>query len=239
MPPSTSANEIVTNQKSIPPITGDPEFSMLLITQLADALGNALADPVKVRQKVQDIESHAPSFPEVRFCKGCVLPILDSVATKLLRAEHDLPQEQIRSSLLCEGYTTLPNIYSPDQDQSGFGGFTWGENRQLISKSGQAAPDGKPGSLPCPDFGILSSDHPGLALLGEVKYASQQSGGGLTKLINELRYYMAIPIEPDKRWHYNYGVGIFFAAAGYQLRRTRLITDYWRSDRFALIAIHA
>lgn len=229
----------MSNSPARPTITGDPEFSLLLITQLADALGQALSDPVSVRQKVQEIESHAPSFPEVRFCKGCVLPILDSVTTKMLRAEHDLPREQIRSCLLCEGQSTLPNIYSPGEDQSGFGGITWGENWQRISKSGQVAPDDKPGYRPCPDFGILSATEPGLALLGEVKYAAQQSGSGLTKLIDELRYYMAIPMEPEKSWHYNYGVGIFYAAAGDQPRRTRLITDHWRSERFALIAIHA
>lgn len=93
----------MSNSPARPTIIGDPEFSLLLITQLADALGEALGDPVSVRQKVQEIENHAPSFPEVRFCKGCVLPILDSVATKILRAEHDLPREQIRSCLLCEG----------------------------------------------------------------------------------------------------------------------------------------
>lgn len=221
------------------PIKGDPELSLLLIAQLADSLAQGLADPANVRQKVQDIESHAPAFPEVRFCKGCVLPVLDSVVTKLLRAEHNLTQDQIRSCLLCEGQSTLPGIYTPGEDQSGFGGVTWGENWQRVSKSGQVAPDHKPGYRPCPDFGILCPSSPGLALLGEVKYASRESASGLSKLIEELRYYMAVPIEHDKKWSYNYGVGIYYAAAGDQPRRTRLITDHWRSERFALIAIQA
>jgi hypothetical protein len=213
------------------------ELSLLLITRLADALAEPLVDPVVTRQRVQEIESHAPTFPEVRFCKGCVLPVVDAVATSLLGSELSLSAEVIRGSLLCEGQSTLANVYSPSSGQSGFCGVTWGDNWQRVSKSGQVAPDDKPGYRPCPDFGVVCPDQPALALLGEVKYVADQIRANTAGLIRELRYYMGLPIEPDKRWYYSYGVGILYAAGGDSPRRLRLIADYWRSDRFALICL--
>ncbi len=213
------------------------DLPLLLITQLADALAESLMDPSLTRQRVREIESHARSFPEVRFCKGCILPIVDTTATSLLGSELGLSRAEIRQSLLCEGQSTLPKIYSPEEDQSGFGGITWGENWQRVSKSGQVAPDDKPGYRPCPDFGIVCPDQSTLALLGEVKYVGNKANASLAGIIDELRYYMGLPIEPDKKWHYRYGVGILYAAGGASPRRLRLITDYWRSDRFALISL--
>lgn len=213
------------------------DLPLLLITQLADALAEDLRDPGQTRARVQEIEKHAPKFPEVRFCKSCVLPTVDTIATSLLHSELGLSGDEIRQSLLCEGQSTLPEIYSPKESQSGFGGVTWGDNWQRVSKSGQVAPADKLGYRPCPDFGIVSPDQSALALLGEVKYVGNQGTASLAGIIKELRYYMGLPVEPDKKWRYRYGVGILYAAAGDSPRRLRLITDYWRSDRFALISL--
>jgi hypothetical protein len=218
-------------------VNKNSDLPLLLITQLADALAEALRDPGQTRERVQEIESHAPKFPEVRFCKGCVLPIVDTIATSLLHSELGLSRDEIRQALLCEGQSTLSGIYSPKEGQSGFGGVTWGDNWQRVSKSGQVAPADKPGYRPCPDFGIVSPDQSALALLGEVKYVGNQGAASLAGIIKELRYYMGLPVEPDKKWHYRYGVGVLYAAAGDSPRRLRLITDYWRSDRFALISL--
>ncbi len=213
------------------------DLPLLLVTRLADALAETLVDPAATRERVQEIESHAPKFPEVRFCKGCVLPIVDRIVTSLLMSELGHSVAEIRESLLCEGQSTLSKIYSPGESQSGFGGVTWGENWQRVSKSGQVAPANKPGYRPCPDFGVIAPNQSVLALLGEVKYVGNQATASMAGIISELRYYMGLPIEPEKKWHYRCGVGILYAAGGESPRRLRLITDYWRSDRFALISL--
>ena len=116
------------------------DFPLLLVTRIADALLESLQDPVTIRKRVAETENHAKNFPEVRFCKGCVLPVVDKVSTSLLQAELFLSPREIYQSLLCEGQSTLGSIYKPGEGQSGFGGYTWGENYQRFDKAGNVAP---------------------------------------------------------------------------------------------------
>ena len=76
-----------------------------------------------------------------------------------------------------------------------------------------------------------------LALLGEVKYARNSRENSLEKIVKDLVYYMNIPVESDKNWRYSYGLRIHYSSIGDSPRRLRLVTDYWRSDRFALICL--
>src|SRR5690348_16824090 len=65
------------------------QFCELLYTWLC----HELSDASSVLQKVREIESHAPGHAETRFCKGCVLPIIDKIATQYLSATFALNRE--------------------------------------------------------------------------------------------------------------------------------------------------
>lgn len=99
-----------------------------------------------------------------------MLPIVDLVASRFLMSELSLSAAEIHSALRCEGYSSLPKIYTPNADQSGFSGFTSGTNYQHTDKQGAAFPAEHPGSRPCPDFGIIHLGAPSFTLLGGTKF---------------------------------------------------------------------
>ena len=189
-----------------------------------------LSDPASVRKRVEETRDHAPGFAETRFCKGCVLPIVDTVATHFLSAAYGAAPEQVHLALCCEGQSTLKGIYQPGLGQSGFSGTPWGTNYQRVSKSGKQYPPEARGYQPCPDFGIVHSN-PKFTILGETKYAERKRVN-LAGLVKELQYYMRVAREPDKGWDYDYGIGIAYSAAEDTPRRVELISDHWATDGF-------
>lgn len=208
---------------------------------LYSALRDRLSDTNLVLQRVRDFEAHAPGYAETRFCKGCVLPVVDSVATLYLRSELGLAPEQIHAALRCEGISTLPKIYTPAGDQSGFSTFTWGTNYQRVSKSGKPYPPDGRGYQPCPDFGIVHRDEEEFTLVGETKFS--QTGASIKPLLVEvcrdLRYYVGLPSEPDKNWDYDFGFGIAYAGGGGGLRKSHLCSDEWDKNRFVVACFYA
>jgi len=212
------------------------EFCDLLYASLRDGLSDATA----VLERVAAIESHAPGHAETRFCKGSVLPIVDSVATRFLRSGLGLTPEQIRASLRCEGFSTLHQLYTPAASQSGFSTFTWGTNYQRISKTGKPYPAESRGYQPCPDFGIVHKQPEKFTLIGETKFS--RTAASITPLLAEicrdLRYYVGLPPEPDKSWDYDFGFGIAYAAGGVGFRKSFLF-DEWEKSRFVVACFHA
>jgi hypothetical protein len=198
-------------------------------------LSERFADSNALQQRLTEISSHS-KHPETLFCKGCVLPIVDSVATRFLSSSLLLGPEQIRAALRCEGISNLQKVYQPGPGQSGFSTYTWGTNYQTTSKSGRAVR-----SRPCPDFGVVQPDNPKFALLGETKFSRRVASA--TSLVlsveSDLRYYMSLPSEPEKGWHYDYGFGIAYAAGGAGPRKSTLYTQHWAEYRFVVASFSA
>src|SRR4051794_20069464 len=107
-----------------------PDLAFRFCEKLFIALRNDLEDPVVVLSKVESIWAHAPTFPETLFCKGCVLPVVDTVASQFLGEHLLLDPAQIKESLRCEGLSSLSEVYIPAAGQSGYGGVPWGTNYQ-------------------------------------------------------------------------------------------------------------
>lgn len=209
---------------------------------LFDELRHELTDTEKVLQIVHSCRSHAPSFPEVCFCKGCLLPIVDKTATAFLASELDLSRDQIHKSLRCEGFSTLHSIYTPSVHQSGYSGYTWGTNYQTVSKSGKKSSPGSKGYRPCPDFGIIHRQHRrSLSILGEVKFTTKEVSiqCALKHIRNDLKYYMSLPNEPEKGWDYDFGFGVVYCAGdGPSPRKSFLCETHWDDYRFMVACFH-
>jgi hypothetical protein len=206
---------------------------------LFKALQEVLSDTQAVLDLVDGTHAHAPGFPESRFCKGCVLPVVDSVTTKFLTDECGLDGQQIKQSLLCEGVTTLGDIYSPSSGQSGFSGKTWGTNFQPIDKRGKPATTAR-GYQPGPDFGIVHRGATKFSMLGETKFKRDALNISrlLTDVRSDLKYYVSLPCEPEKDWDYDFGFGIAFAGGGEGRRKSYLVTDDWNEHRFVIACFH-
>ena len=205
------------------------------LDELCDALAADLTDCPRIHARVLETHSHAPQFPETRFCKGCVLPIVDRVTTRFFAERLRLPATAARAALRCEGASTLPSIYTPGEGQSGFSGITWGKNYQTVDKAG------RPGNYrPCPDFGIIHSGEPSLFVLGEVKYAP--AGAKRDALLRSIRkdmlYYMGVQQAPELGWPYEHGIGIAFGAAAGRRPIAEVIWDDWAEHRFVLVLLY-
>jgi hypothetical protein len=74
-----------------------------------------------VRAKVQELLSKN-SFPESCFCKGCVLPVVDSVSTDYLTARWGATRFEVHHALRCEGFDTP--LYDCSDTQVGFSSAT-------------------------------------------------------------------------------------------------------------------
>ena len=105
------------------------------LRKLTRALATSLRDPAAVHARVAESEAYAPGFPETRFCKGCVLPIVDRVTSEFSESGLGLPRSAAYAALRCEGASTLAGIYTPAEGQTGFSGITWGTNYQPADKS--------------------------------------------------------------------------------------------------------
>ena len=209
----------------------DEATAQLFLNTFVSAIELALKDPRTVRAVLECHREHAPGFPETLFCKGCLIPVLDTVATAFLGREFGSSQAEVNAALRCEGFSTLPKIYTPSTGQSGYSTFTWGTNYQPVSKSGKPARDGSPGYLPCPDFGVVH-ETPKFAILGETKFSASKTWLNPKNVAEDLKYYLALPSDPARGWHYDFGVGIVYAGGGEGMRKCQLITEYWSSHRF-------
>jgi hypothetical protein len=213
------------------------EFCELLYAGLV----KALCDTDAVRGRVADIAWHACRFPETRFCKGCVLPVVDRAATAFLSGRFGLRAEEIRNALRCEGAKSLPEIYEPGPGQSGFGlVHAYGENYQRTAKNGRVS-DKPRGERPSPDFGIVHRARSKFSMLGETKYSERDTKIEplLREVVRDLRYYLALPPEPEKNWDYDFGFGVAYAACGAGPRAAFLMTEYWDDGRFVVACFHA
>jgi hypothetical protein len=184
--------------------------------ELFTLLRERLSNPNTVIERISEIREHARAFPETLFCKGCVLPLVDTAATRFLFESLALDPTRIRGALRCEGFSTLPSIYQPQAGQSGFSTYTWGTNYQLVDKTGKP----RSGYRPCPDFGIAHVEAPKFALLGEVKFALDAPRIETATVMRDLRYYLSLPQEPERNWHYDFGFGLIYAAGGDRRPRT-------------------
>jgi len=205
------------------------------ISKLYRALATALKDSEAVRSSVAKSEAHAPAFEEVRFCKGCVLPVVDRVTTDFFAGRLALPKGAAHAALRCEGASTLSDIYTPREGQSGFSNITWGINYQASDKSGRA------GSYrPCPDFGVVHLGSPSLNILGEVKYAPKAPRRDvlLTSIRKDMIYYMGLQRAPELNWHYEFGIGIAYGAASGTVPVVEVLADDWDSKNFFIMLFH-
>lgn len=206
------------------------------VRELADELAQQLADADAVHARVHATRAHAPTFPEVRFCKGCVLPIVDRATTRFFASQLGLPSSAARAALRCEGASTLETIYTPGEGQSGFSGITWGTNYQATTKAG------RPGNYrPCPDFGIIHGGPPPLLVLGEVKYARNNTKRDalLRSIRHDMTYYMGLPRQPKLGWPYEYGIGIAFGVAPGSMPVVEVLWNDWAERRFVLLLLHS
>jgi hypothetical protein len=218
----------------------DPALAEKFCTTLFHALQEALTDTPVVLDFMEKIKDHAPTFPETRFTKGCVLPVVDRVATKLLTEEFQLSRGQITKCLLCEGFTSLPKIYIPSHDQSGFGGFTWGTNYQPYYKDGRPAKLAR-GAYGGPDFGVRYRGDAGkFSMCGEVKLSKKSCDHYKTRLAtSDINAYVSLPCEPEKNWDYDFGFALAYATGGDGPRKSYLIDNFWKEKRLVVAVFEA
>ena len=202
---------------------------------LCRTLSRELKDSAAVMSTVERLEDHAKGFPEVRFCKGCVLPVLDRVTTEFFNTRLSLSSKEAHAALRCEGASTLPSIYAPGDGQSGFSGVTWGTNHQSSGKGG-----GKRKSLPCPDFGVVHLGTPSLTILGETKYVTRAVSRDrlLAMITKDMDDYMAVERDAELGWHYEFGIGIAFRPSADRLLNVEVLTQQWAKKRYFIMLFH-
>jgi len=192
-------------------------FCQLLHERLADQLADA--DAVRAR-----VESLLPrnSFRESCFCKGCVLPSVDSLALGFLTERHSASRADVHLALRCEGFDTP--LYDCDATQVGFSSHSRSNSYHPGDKSGQRAQ-----SRRSPDFCIRLGLK--FRLVGEIKYLPRVRPADLSTLVRELKDYLSIAGEPTSDWGHDFGYGLVYQSseAGEGTRAT--IMDYWETDR--------
>jgi hypothetical protein len=205
------------------------------LRKLTRALAASLRDPGSVHALVAQCEAHAPRFPETRFCKGCVLPIVDRVTNEFFESHLGLSRSAAHAALRCEGASTLPNIYTPGAGQTGYSGITWGTNYQDCDKSGRAGT-----YRPCPNFGIVHAGELSLNILGEVKYAPRAPRRDIlfSSIHKDMRYYMDLERAPHLGWPYEFGIGIAYGAAPGTVPDVEILADDWDAKNFVIMLFH-
>ena len=182
-----------------------------------------LQDPVSIRQKVEELRPRN-SFAESCFCKGCVLPIVDTVASRHLGSMGESKAE-IHHALRCEGFDTP--LYVPNGQQSGFSSHSRSNSYHPGDKSGR-----RPTSRRSPDFCIRSRR--GLRLVGEIKFLPRLRSSSVSQIVHELRDYLSIRNEPTSDWGHDFGFGLVYAFQGDTVRQAEAVTTFWDSGRIFL-----
>lgn len=210
--------------------------------EYCETLFSALAANLTDIAHVHDVDASlkvkaiAPTFPEVRFCKGCVLPIVDETTTSFLSLKASASREEIRASLRCEGFQTLAQYYESSSRMSGYIGSPWNRDKTLPSKSGDSQHTGAN-----PDFCVRFNGVEPLRVVGEVKYLPNRltSGAAVQQVKRELLHYLSIRTSSHSDWAHDFGFGIMYCAKGDADRKADLIMDYWLSDKIAIAYFHA
>ncbi len=188
--------------------------------RLQSSMSDSLHDVVEVRSVIERLRERN-SFRESCFCKGLVLPIVDSVATAYLTSLGGT-RMAVYGALRCEGFGTP--MYTCGEGQSGFSSHSCSNSYHNGDKSGRRAT-----SRRSPDFCIRFA--PQLRLVGEMKYVEKFSNAGILQVVKELRDYLSIRSEPTSDWGHDVGFGLLYAYGGLGDRVTYAIEDYWESDR--------
>jgi hypothetical protein len=210
--------------------------------QYCETLFAALKGKLSDISYVQGIDSSlkamglAPTFPEVRFCKGCVLPIVDEATNTFLSNRFEASKDDIRSALRCEGFQTLPQYYKSNDRMSGYIGSPRNRDRTVPSKSGDHQHTGAN-----PDFCVRFSGAGSLHVVGEVKYLPNRltSAASVQQVKRELLHYLSIKSSSHSDWFHDTGSGIMYCGKGDTDRMVGLILDYWESDQIAIAYFHA
>jgi hypothetical protein len=190
-------------------------------TRVHQRLAVDLCDVTSVRNVVQRLLPRN-SFAESCFCKGCVLPIVDEVATSHLIVTKGAAKFDIHRALRCEGFDTP--MYECGESHVGFSSYSRSNSYHPGDKSGRRAQ-----SRRSPDFCIRYGG--GLRMLGELKYVAKVGGSTTSQVVRELRDYLSIQQEPTSDWGHDFGFGLVYGFAGDGLRKAEALTDYWASDR--------
>jgi hypothetical protein len=196
------------------------EFCSLLHWSLSERL----RDVVAVQERVKDLRSQN-SFRESCFCKGCVLPIVDRVATKFLDARYHASREAVHKSLRCEGFETP--LYGSEPSQVGFSSHSRSNSYHPGDKSGRRAT-----SRRSPDFCVRFEDK--LRMLGELKFVETYRSAEVQRLVHEMRDYLSIKSESTSDWGHDFGFGLYYVYGGDAPRTARLSHDYWESNRILI-----
>jgi hypothetical protein len=196
--------------------------------RLFNRLRDELTDVTAVKSKVERLTPLARAFPETRFCKGCVLPIVSEAANQFLFERFCASSSEVFKALRCEGFENLEAFYPITATRTGFCGSPWNRDRQPLSKCGQRA-----GAGANPDFCIWYSARGQLRLAGETKYKASRrtSRAAVRAVLEDLRYYLAIKSCSHSDWAHDFGFGVAYCAGGEQPRKAELLLDYWDSDK--------
>src|SRR5579872_5404992 len=125
-----------------------PANALRFCQELHRQLAHELSDCALTRRRVEYLKPQN-SFGESCFCKGCVLPIVDSVTTRYLLNSFGASRAEIRHSLRCEGFNTP--MYDCDESQVGFSSHSRSNSYHPGDKSGRRV-----ASRRSPDFCIRS-----------------------------------------------------------------------------------
>jgi hypothetical protein len=196
---------------------------------LAERLRSALTDVDAVRGCVMRLELLAKKFPETRFCKGCVLPIVDETANQFCADRYSATPYDVYRALRCEGYETLNRYYDVTAGRTGFASYA---AYRPDCKQGTGRP-----SRPSPDYCIRLNSKGPLRLLGETKFSLKPVSTAKlqAELLHDLRYYLSIDSEPNSDWGHDFGFGVGYCAAGDGDRTVQVIRDYWEAERILLM----
>jgi hypothetical protein len=194
---------------------------------LHERLAVRLADVDAIRSRVKMLRSQN-SFQESCFCKGCVLPVVDSLATQFLGSRYGASRYEVHQALRCEGFDTP--MYACDESQVGFSSHSRSNSYHPGDKSGRRAQ-----SRRSPDFCIRFAS--ALRLVGELKYLPAVRASDVAKVAHELRDYLSIQSEPTSDWGHDVGFGLLFSFGGDELRTAASVLDYWESDRIFITCL--
>jgi hypothetical protein len=146
------------------PMPTDMTIAMKFCTELHDKLSFALSDPVVVRSGVDRL-LRQNSFRESCFCKGLVLPVVDTLSPNLLASRYNGTRIETHQALRCEGFDTP--MYTCRATQVGFSSHSRSNSYHPGDKSGRRSSTRR-----SPDFCIrFRSD---FRMLGEMKYVQRQ-----------------------------------------------------------------
>jgi len=162
------------------------------------------------------------SFRESCFCKGCVLPVVDSLPVGFLSESYSASRADVHRALRCEGFDTP--LYTCDTSQVGFSSH---------SRSNSYHPDDKSGrrdkSRRSPDFCIRFRS--AFRLIGEMKYLQRVRPANVSALVRELKAYLSVAGESTSDWGHDFGYGLIYQFSGPSEGMHAVVADFWETDR--------